>query len=396
MTASKLDPDVLVEQACAATGLDDFGEPTWRDGMERLVAALSEEGRLNELGVDIAAGNVVDLLTSRLAVTQWRADHPEVAKGDVVPPIVIVGQGRTGTTILYDLLAQDPATRVPLTWEVDRPVPPPETATYDSDPRIEEVDAILAGTELLIPGFRSMHPMGARLAQECVRITASDFRSVIFPTQYRVPSYAHWSMYEADMAPAYRWHRQFLQHLQSRHPEGEGGADRWVLKSPAHIWCLDALLAEYPDALLVQTHRDPLRIIASLASLVCLLRRMTCDDPNIPEIAAEWGEYIVEGLDRSVTAREDGTVAPDRVIDVQFDDFMADPFATIGSVYTSLGLELTPATEQRMRDFLATHGRDEHGTHTYSWADTGLDEGEWRARCQRYQDHFGVKSERLP
>jgi hypothetical protein len=396
MSTSSLDADRLVGQACETTGLDDFGEPTWQDGLERLVGALREEGRLNELGVDIAAGNVLDLLTSRLAVTQWRADHPEITKGDVVPPIVIVGQGRTGTTILYDLLAQDPATRVPLTWEVDKPVPPPETATYETDPRIDEVDAILSGTELLIPGFQKMHPMGARLAQECVRITASDFRSVIFPTQYRVPSYARWTMYEADMAPAYRWHRAFLQHLQSRHPDGDAPADRWVLKSPAHIWCLDALLAEYPDALLVQTHRDPLRIIASLASLVALLRRMSSDDPQIPEIAAEWGEYIVEGLDRSVTAREDGTVPADRVIDVQFGDFMADPFATIGTVYESLGLDFTADTEQRMRDFLAVNGQEERGTHSYSWADTGLDEGEWRERTKRYQEHFGVPSERLP
>lgn len=396
MTASSLDADLLVARATEATGLDDFGEPTWQDGLERLLESLREEARLNPLGVDIAAGNVLDLLTSRLQVTGWRTEHPEVAKGDVVPPIVIVGQGRTGTTILYDLLAQDPANRVPLTWEVDRPVPPPETATYETDPRIDEVDAILAGTELLIPGFQSMHPMGARLAQECVRITASDFRSVIFPTQFRVPAYAHWSMHEADMAPAYRWHRQFLQHLQSRHPAGDEAAERWVLKSPAHIWCLDALLAEYPDALLVQTHRDPLRIVASLASLVCLLRRMTCDDPNVPEIAAEWGDYIVEGLDRSVTARQDGTVSPDRVVDVQFGAFMADPFATIRSVYEALGFELPDRAEQRMRAFLATHGQDERGTHHYSWADTGLDEGEWRERTRRYQEFFDVPSERLP
>lgn len=396
MSASSLDVDRLVERATEATGLDDFGESTWRAGLEQLVPALRDEARLNELGEEIAAGGIVDLLTGRLGVTRWRADHPDLAKGDVVPPIVIVGQGRTGTTILYDLLAQDPETRVPRTWEVDRPVPPPQTATYDTDPRIDEVDALLAGTDLLIPGFRSMHPMGARLAQECVRITASDFRSVIFPTQYRVPSYAQWVMGEADMAPAYRWHREFLQHLQSEHPAGDGPAQRWVLKSPAHIWCLDALMAEYPDALLVQTHRDPLRIIASLASLVCTLRRMTCDDPNIPEVADEWAEYIVEGLDRSVTAREDGTVPPGRVVDVQFEAFMADPFSTIGKVYDSLGLELTTETETRMRDFLASHSRDEHGTHAYSFADTGLDQPAWRERTRRYQEFFDVPSETLP
>jgi hypothetical protein len=393
MAESGLDVEQIVERAQETAGLDDFGEPTWREGLERLVPSLRDEARLSELGEQIAIGTLVELLSNRLAIVNWREEHPEVAAGDVTPPIVIVGQARTGTTILFDLLAQDPATRAPLTWEIDRPVPPPETATFDTDPRIDEVDAVLSGVDLLMPGFRDIHPMGARLAQECVSITNSDFRSVIFPTQFRVPSYAHWVMYEADMAPAYRWHRQFLQHLQSRHPEGEAPADRWLVKSPAHVWCMDALIAEYPDALLVQTHRDPLRIVASLASLMTTLRGMTCDDPTPQEVAAEWAQYIVDGLDRSVTARLDGTVAPDRVVDVHFSDFMADPFAAIGAVYDTLGLELTGESESRMRSFLDEHGHDGPSPHAYSWADTGLDLDVWRERTRRYQEHFNVPSE---
>ncbi len=238
-----------------------------------------------------------------------------------------------------------------------------------------------------------MHPMGARLGQECVRITACDFRSATFPTQYHVPSYGRWVLYAADMAPAYRWHRQFLQHLQSRHPAGQPA--RWLLKSPAHIWCLGALLAEYPDALLIQTHRDPLRIIASVSSLQALLRRMASDDVRLPEIAAEWADYILDGLDRSVTAREDGTVRASRAVDVRFDAFMADPFATIRSVYQRLGLELTADAERRMRAFLAAHGQDERGTHRYAFADTRLDAGALRERARRYQKYFDVPDERL-
>jgi Sulfotransferase family len=393
MTTGALEMDRLVESAVTATGLDDFGDDTWREGLRRLTDALVDEARLNELGVQIAAGEIVSLLVNRLELVAWRCDHPEIGAVDVVPPIVIVGQGRTGTTILFDILAQDPTTRVPVTWEVDRPVPPPETASFESDPRIAEVDEILAGSDLLIPGFRAIHPMGARLSQECVRMTASSFRSITFPTQYRVPSYGRWSMYEADMAPAYRWHRRFLEHLQSRHPEGGAGATRWLLKSPAHIWCLDALLAEYPDAFLVQTHRDPVSIIASLSSLEQTLRSMTCDDPTIPEIADEWAEYLIDGLDRSVTAREDGTVDPARVVDVAFRDFMADPFGVIRSVYAGLDIELTPDTERRMRDFLAAHSRPEGGGHEYSFAATGLDEGEIRERSRRYEEHFDVPRE---
>src|SRR3954468_22446332 len=143
------------------------------------------------MGAALVDGELTGYLADRMRVIEHRKNHAELAGVDVVPPIVIVGQGRTGTTILHELLAMDPASRVPLTWEVDHPVPPPETATYETDPRIAEVDATLAGVDLVLPNFRQMHPMGAQLPQECVRITGSDFRSMIFPTQYRVPSYGH-------------------------------------------------------------------------------------------------------------------------------------------------------------------------------------------------------------
>ena len=193
---SDLDAKQLIAQACDATGLDDFGADGWPEGLERLVDALRDEAKLNELGAAVVGGELAGYLGDRLQIVAYRHEHPEVQAADVVPPIVIIGQGRTGTTILHDLIAQDPATRVPRTWEVDRPCPPPETATYESDPRIAEVDATLDGIDIVLPGFRAMHPMGARLAQECVRITASDFRSLIFPTQYRVPSYVDWLVNE--------------------------------------------------------------------------------------------------------------------------------------------------------------------------------------------------------
>jgi hypothetical protein len=389
-TVPPVNVDDLVQQACDETGYDDFGDPTWRDGLDRLTDALDTEGGLNDVGRSVVPGELTDYLKDRLGITAYRAAHPEVAAVDIVPPIVIVGQGRTGTTILYDLLAQDPASRVPRTWEVDRPVPPPETATYETDPRIDEIDATLAMVDLVLPDFRAMHPMGARLAQECVRITASDFRSMIFPTQYHVPSYGQWLLHAADMTSAYSWHRIFLQHLQSRHP-----ATRWVLKSPGHIWSLSALLAEYPHALLVQTHRDPLRIIASISSLVARLRQLATDDSTIPIAATEFAEYIIDGLNWSIDARDAGVVTPERVVDVQFAEFMVDPFGTIRAIYDRLGLELTADTEQRMREFLAAHPQDAHGGHTYTWTDTGLDEGEWRDRARSYQEYFDVPSEPL-
>ncbi len=378
----------LVEHAMEAAGSDDFGGEDWREGLDRLVDSVDREGEFNDIGRMMFDATTVQHLANRLNIVDYRKHNPVVAQRDITPPIVIVGQARTGTTILFDLLAQDPAVRVPRSWEVDVPCPPPETATYETDPRIEQVEAGMAATDMLIPGFRAIHPMGARLAQECVSITGSAFRSVMFPTVYRAPSYARWLLYEADMAPAYQWHRIFLQHLQHKHHN-----ERWLLKTPGHIWCLEALLAEYPNALLVQTHRDPLRVIASVSSLQEVLRKLASDHTDLVDIAQDWSEWIIEGFDRSVAARRNGVVRKDRVVDVNFDAFMADPFVAIGSIYDQLGLPFTAEAERRMRDFLANHAQDEHGRHHYSWAGTGLDRSEWRERARDYQEFFNVPSE---
>ena len=389
MGAERFDRDRLVTEAVAATGEDDFGDAGWQEGLDILLDSLQQEARLNDLGVEIAAAELANYLATRLGVNAWRRDHPDVAAGSIERPLVIVGQPRTGTTILHDLLAQDPALRAPLTWEVDRPLPPPETETYDSDPRIAEVQANIDMAESLMPGFTTFHPMGAGLSQECVRITAGDFRSMIFSIQYRIPTYNRWLLHDADLASAYRWHRRYLQHLQSRHP-----ADQWLLKSPADLWNLDALAAEYPDAIVIQTHRDPLKVIASTSALAAHLRGMATDEVSLTEIAADYADDIFLGLDRGMEARDRGTFPADQVVDVHFSEFVDDPFSTINQLYAALGRELTGETEQRMRTFLASNPGDGGGGGArYRFADTGLDADELRERSARYQERFGVVSE---
>ena len=204
------------------TGLDDLGESTWQEGLDRMLDDLDRSAHLNELGVTIVQSEFTGYLANRLRILDWRATHPAVADGAVSRPLVICGQPRTGTTILFDLLAQDPAHRAPLTWEVDLPVPPPTTATYGTDPRIEESEVMCGMADQIIPGFSNFHPLGARLAQECARITASEFRSMMFQTQYDVPGYERWLLHEADPAPLYRWHRIYLQHLSPNTPPTGG------------------------------------------------------------------------------------------------------------------------------------------------------------------------------
>jgi hypothetical protein len=384
----RFDPESLIATACAEARSEDFGGEGWQAGLTRVTDELVDEARLSAIGVEIAYLDMVRALKNRLDVIAWRNQHPEIAEQPITAPIFIVGQPRTGTTILYDLLARDPELRAPLTWEVDAPCPVPRPETYHSDPRIAQTQASIELSEQIIPGFLAFHPMGALVGQECVRITASEFTSMIFSVQYRLPSYYRWLMYEADHAGAYRFHRIFLQHLQS------GVPGQWLLKSPAHLWQLDALLAEYPDALIVQTHRDPLNVISSIAALTHHLRRMGTDESNVAECAAQSYEEIVVGLDRATALRDSGAVPADRVIDVQFADFISDPWATIKDIYESLGRELSPDTATKMRDFLAAHPGD-GGRGRYTWSDTGLDAEEVRDRVRAYQERYGVPTEEL-
>ena len=381
-------PERLVATACEEAGSDDFGDDGWQPGLARLTDGLVNEARLSAIGVEIAYLDLMRALKNRLGVIAWRKEHPEIAREPVIAPIVIVGQPRTGTTILYDLLAQDPDLRAPLTWEVDAPCPVPQPETYHNDPRIAQTQASIELSEQIIPGFLAFHPMGALVGQECVRITASEFTSMIFSVQYRLPSYYRWLLYEADYAGAYRFHRIFLQHLQS------GVSGQWLLKSPAHLWHLDALLTEYPDALIVQTHRDPLNVISSIAALTHHLRRMGTDDSNIAECAAQSYEEVVVGLGREMALRDSGAVPAERVIDVLFTDFVNDPLTTITDIYQKLGRELRPDTAQKMRYFLAAHPGDGGGGR-YTWSDTGLDAAEVRDRVSAYQDSYGVPTEHL-
>lgn len=390
-------PDELIAAAREATGLTDlgddelFGGDGWRTGLAVLCDALDREANLHELGVGVVRDELLQYLANRLGIVAHHRAHPELRERDIAPPIVIIGQARTGTTMLFDLLAQDPAHRVPQTWEVDRPLPPPRTESYATDPRIAEADATFAMVDAVIPGFRAVHQLGAQLAQECVRITASHFVSVIFPTQYQVPSYLDWLLHAAQegglLAQSYTWHRRFLEVLQSEAP-----GERWLLKTPAHCWSLPELLAEYPGSLLVQTHRDPARVMASITSLLAMLRRLGTDDIDPVRLAAEFAELILDGLERTVDARATGLVPAGQVVDLQFAELMAAPLEAVGTVYATFGWDLAPGVVQAMEAFLARHER-EPGGHQYDFASTGLSLDEVRARTARYTEWFAVPEE---
>jgi hypothetical protein len=383
----RLDRDALVARAIRRTGLEDFGDGAFHDPLGRLLESLENEAELTLLGRMVARTDVMRLLENRLRMVDVRRRNPEIDAGEIAPPVFVVGLPRTGTSILHELLAQDPASRVPMTWEVMHPWPPPERATYESDARIAAVERHFAGVDRLIPGFRSMHAMGARLPQECVALTAHDFASMLFSTTYRIPTYDRW-LETADLRPVYASHRRQLQYLQWRCP-----AERWVLKSPGHLWALDALLAVYPDARIVQTHRDPLRVVASLTSLVTLLRRLGSDRVDPPAIGAEWTGKLADGLARAAAVRGRGLPPEARLLDVHFSELMCDEIGTVRRIYEHFGMNLTAETETRMRRYLAANPADRHGRHRYTLAAAGLDAQVERARYAAYEERFGVARE---
>ena len=216
---------------------------------------------------------------------------------------------------------------------------------------------------------------------------STEMASVAFQLQFRVPSYARWLLEAADPGAVYRGHRRWLQLLQWRCP------GRWVLKSPCHLWHLRALLAAYPEAKLVQTHRDPLKVLSSLTSLATTLRKMSSDaiDPNA--IAREWSHWNAIAFEQSVRARREGWIDPKHILDLHFGDFVSDPFATLRRLYDFAELDWNADAEQRMRSWWQAHPSDEHGRHAHRFSDTGLDEGAEREKVRGYVEYFGVREE---
>jgi Sulfotransferase family len=382
-----LDEQSLLDSACRATGLDDFGEAEFREPLRRLLDGLESEADLTLLGRIAAHRDLLGLLINRLRLVEDRKKNPEIAAEQIVAPIFIVGLPRTGSTALHHLLAQDPDTRAPQAWEVMYPSPPPTRATYETDPRIARAARQLRWLDWLAPDFKTIHPVGAQLPLECIAIMSASFLAARFQTTYNVPGYEAW-LASQDMRPAYAFHRRFLQHLQWRAP----GA-RWVLKAPSHVFSFDALLDTYPDARIVQTHRDPVTAVASVASLSSVLHRAFGRQRHPARFGHEVTNRWTEGLERSLELRRSGRVPPARIVDVHHHELVADPMSVVHRIYSQFDLPLPATADARMRAFLAGHPRGAQGRHEYAPEPFGLDREDLARRFQAYSEHFGVRPE---
>jgi hypothetical protein len=385
-----LHAESLMSGASRKTGLTDFGSEYFRGPLDRLCESLERDAKLTALGRTMARQEILRLLQHRLLFVEQFKRNPEIAAEEITSPIFILGMPRTGTTSLHELMSLDSLFRVPLSWEVAYPFPPPETATYETDPRIGKVDSELARIDQLIPDFRNMHPMGAQLPQECVALFSHDFASMIFDVQFRLKEYQKWLIQE-DMSEVFLNHRRWLQLLQWRCP-----GKTWVLKSPQYLWNIKDMLAEYPDARVVQTHRDPIKVAVSIASLTSTLRSLASNDVSLPEIAKDYIDLMSFGNAHTLSAREEGLMPDDRIFDVLFSQFRQDPVSMVRKIYQFFELEEKVGSFQTMQDFLNRGASSErHGKHRYNFADTGLNLKAERERFASYQDRYGVASETI-
>jgi hypothetical protein len=382
-----LDEDWLLDRAIKKAGSADFGDDDFRQGLRRFLASLQSEANLTLFGRVLAQRCVMENLVNRLRVVDWRKRHPRVAKEEIVAPLFIVGLPRTGTTILHALLEQDPSNRSPLFWEVHYPVPPATPQTWNSDPRIAQEQKNLDRFFELVPGFDAMHPMGALVPQECVAIFTHCFMSEQLQMQFDVPSYQAW-LDEQEMRPTYAFHKQFLQHLQS----GGVCGDRWLLKSPAHLHLLDTLLETYPDARIIHTHRDPVRVCASVASLTVTLRGASSDAIDPPSIGRQQLDWWAKLVQQSLEQRMRLSDRSEQFFDLKMSELVADPLDVVRRLYAHFDYRLTAETEAKMEAFMRNNPRDKHGSHSYAPEVFGIDPAHDRERFRPYIDHFGLEA----
>ena len=374
-----LSADELVESAVCDAGTDDFGGPSFREGLDRLVDALEREAELTPLGEQILGMRLRGLLTSRLRVEETYRGHPEIDEEQVEGPLFIIGLPRTGTTALSNLLSMDPQIRSLRVWESSDPVPPPEAASEHDDPRIAATARGLDAMYETFPLMRTLYFQSPTGPTECQDLLGMEMRTLHYDGMAYVPSYVEWVM-GCDMAPAYERHRRTLRLLQWHCPPR-----LWHLKTPVHMLALDDLLSAYPGARFVWTHRHPADVIGSVCSLIAYTRSWVSDRKDTDIGEQQLGVWT-EAVRRAMDFRR--RVGEDRFADINFGPLGTDPVGTVEGAYASLGLSLGAVGRERMAAWSAEHARGSHGAHEHRVEDYGLDRDVVAASFSSYLEAF--------
>lgn len=377
----------LLAAAERRTGLSDFGDHRFREGLEVLVEAFESQDSAHTFGRLYFREYCTRLLVNRLKIQDDLKRHPEILEVRLPRPLFITGLPRSGTTHLHRLISEDPACRSLHLWETLEPSPPPVAERRGTDPRIARARKTVRTLCSLAPAITVAHEFDAESPEECNALFAHGFLAGMIGFMFDVPRYVEWMSVQELVGP-YRYLRSQLQLLSWRCP-----GDPWVLKAPAHLYGLDAILTVFPDACIVQTHRDPLQVIPSLCSLSAAFRGIVSDRVDLRRLGSEYTQAMAEGPERAIDVRARSDSA--RFLDVAYPELVADPLSVIRAIYTYFGYTYTPEFESRMKRRLAENPQHQHGVHRYSLEQFGLEAVTVRAQFARYIEWMTVHTPKV-
>ncbi len=380
--------DDLKESARKAVGFDDFGGDPWQDGFQTLLQAYDEESQLNPFGRVMVKSELTTILKNRLRVEKAFSQNPALRQAAIKRPIFVLGLPRTGTTALHNLLAQDPSNQVLEYWINNAPGPRPPRDAWENDPRYKEAVQGLKVMYWLDPGLKAIHLLTPEGPEECRQLLQQSFTDDTFDCNASIPSYSAWYA-RRDMTPSYERHRELLKIIGANSPER-----RWCLKYPAHMRHLRALLKTYPDACIVQTHRDPGRVLPSLCSLIAGWRGIYEDHPDRMNIGSVQLETWAGALESALAVRKEFPEA--QFYDLHFQEIVSDPAAAATKMYHHFGFDFDREAEERLRTWHRENPQHKHGEHRYRAEDFGLSPQRMADRFSAYIEHFQVPSETLP
>jgi hypothetical protein len=376
-----LDAGALIDDARGSTGIadaGDLGDGDWEGRLRALVDAVNSSD-LHVVGRLMTREEMLRCLRTRFLVGERRGRDPSLADEVVEAPVIVTGPARSGTTILFELLGLDPGLRTPIATEVLHPVPPEGTGDDERRAMTEAEQELWADVQ---PEFDAIHELRSDLPVECITICAPSFAG------------SHWAMvltdqggWVPDVTADLAFHRAVLQTVQHGRPPR-----RWLLKTPGYVFMLDDLLAAYPDACVVLTHRDPARTMPSTVSTTAMVQWLRTDAVDLDGLAALIGALFTDALNTIARRRSDGSL-PGIYGDVQFADLMADPVAAIVGAYEAIGRELTGEHREAITRYLAAKPRGKHGTHRYTAEDWGFDAATLRADLADYMSRFSIPTE---
>jgi hypothetical protein len=364
-------------------GRRDFADRSFVRALEQLVDACNEEADLSGFGARALTTDVLRCLRNLLLFDEIEAAFPSVLSRPIRAPVFITGMPRSGTTFLHRLILQDPGTAAPRLFQLVYPYGSQNSGLVTALRKIW-VSLQLGLFRMIAPELNALHPIAVNAPEECTDITAQVFQSSRFDSVYRVPSYTGW-LQRRGFLDAYRFHRRFLQHLDAQLP-----GRRWVLKSPDHLFALDDMRKIYPDARLVFVHRDPVRVLASVAKLTEVLRRPFARSIDRREIGRQVAASWMDGSERMSKVSASG----EAVLHLHFRQIVSSPLDAVREVYRHSGMVLTAEAETRMRTWLRSGASgSRRPSRNYNLDEFGLDPGILRERFARYTATFGVAIE---